>query len=174
MCSQNVECKGNIFFLFYKILFLIESANSCNFYKCISQPAIAPITSISMGLAFSRHIAKNDRISIDHENISVYLLPNVSVFTKSTAAEAIRPITTYCITESIDFVYILSRYRLNMYMSRYISMNEGVTTAIVATIAPKMPATEKPTNVAELIPMGPGVACDIATISVNCDTVSQW
>jgi len=53
-------------------------------------------------------------------------------------------------------------------------MNEGVTTAIVATIAPKMPATEKPTNVAELIPMGPGVACDIATISVNCDTVSQW
>ena len=174
MCFQNVECKGNIFFLFYKILFLIESANSCNFYKCISQPAIAPITSISMGLAFSCHIAKNDKISIDHENISVYLLPNVSVFTKSTAAEAIRPITTYCITESIDFVYILSRYRLNMYMSRYISMNEGVTTAIVATIAPKMPATEKPTNVAELIPMGPGVACDIATISVNCDTVSQW
>lgn len=108
MCFQNVECKGNIFFLFYKILFLIESANSCNFYKCISQPAIAPITSISMGLAFSRHISTNDKISIDHENISVYLLPNVSVFTKSTAAEAIRPITTYCITESIDFVYILS------------------------------------------------------------------
>ena len=158
MCFQNVECKGNIFFLFYKILFSIESANSCTFYKCISQPAIAPITSISMGFAFSRHIAKNDRISIDHENISVYLLPNVSVFTKSTAAEAIRPITTYCITESIDFVYILSRYRLNMYISRYINMNEGVTTAIVATIAPKMPATEKPTNVAELMPMGPGVA----------------
>ena len=79
MCFQNVECKGNIFFLFYKILFLIESANSCNFYKCISQPAIAPITSISMGLAFSRHIATNDKISIDHENISVYLLPNVSI-----------------------------------------------------------------------------------------------
>ena len=138
MCFQNVECKGNIFFLFYKILFLIEFVNSCNCYKCISQPAIAPITSISMGLAFCRHIATNDKISIDHENISVYLLLNVSVFTKSTAAEAIRPITTYCITESIDFVYILSRYRLNMYMSRYISnfANPVNNTVRIGTLMP--------------------------------------
>jgi hypothetical protein len=53
-------------------------------------------------------------------------------------------------------------------------MKEGNVTAQVATMDPKiLPVTAYPTYVALLIPMGPGVIWDIATISVNCCAVTQ-
>ena len=41
----------------------------------------------------------------------------------------------------------------------------GIITAIVASVAPKIPATLYPTNVAALIAIEPGVLSAIATIS---------
>ena len=55
-------------------------------------------------------------------------------------------------------------------------MNEGNTTAKVAvneprtlinSDAPDFDRTSYPTYVAELIPIGPGVICEMATMSVN-------
>ena len=53
-------------------------------------------------------------------------------------------------------------------------INEGNVTANVATSDPKtFPVTEYPIYVALFIPIGPGVICEIATISVNSCAVIQ-
>ena len=52
-------------------------------------------------------------------------------------------------------------------------MQEGRTHPAVATSAPGSPPSCRPTNVAELMAMGPGVICEIVMISLNCSSVSQ-
>ena len=52
-------------------------------------------------------------------------------------------------------------------------MQEGATQPIVAMIAPGRPAICVPTNVAELIAIGPGVISAIVMISANCVIVSH-
>jgi len=51
---------------------------------------------------------------------------------------------------------------------------DGKIHPIVATIAPGMPAILIPTNVAELMAMGPGVISAIVMRSVNSVNVNQW
>ena len=62
-------------------------------------------------------------------------------------------------------------------------MSDGITRAVVATMLPAMDAAvlkpalcmaAYPQYVAEFMPMGPGVICDIATMLVNSADVSQW
>ena len=50
---------------------------------------------------------------------------------------------------------------------------EGSTQPAVATSAPLIPAMRMPTNVAELMAMGPGVICERVTMSVNSVSVSH-
>ena len=54
-----------------------------------------------------------------------------------------------------------------------IIVNAGRTTPRVAHMAPAIPATLLPINVAELIAMGPGVASAIATISSISSSLVQ-
>ena len=51
---------------------------------------------------------------------------------------------------------------------------DGVTKPMVATMAPGRPAIRVPTKVAALMPIGPGVICEIVKISTNSLMVSQW
>lgn len=91
------------------------------------------------------------------------------------AADPIRPITTGRIPLraasnhwfSLNFTYILQ-------ISKMI-IKEGRHAANVATAEPKIfPVTEYPIYVALLIPMGPGVVCEIAMISVKVAESIQW
>ena len=50
---------------------------------------------------------------------------------------------------------------------------EGSTHPSVATSAPGIPATRFPTNVAELMAMGPGVISAMVTRSANSPILSQ-
>ena len=51
--------------------------------------------------------------------------------------------------------------------------NDGVTKPMVAQIAPSMPAIFMPANVAALMPMGPGVICEMVNMSMNSERLSQ-
>ena len=51
--------------------------------------------------------------------------------------------------------------------------NDGVTNPIVALIAPPIPAVFIPAKVAALIPIGPGVICEIVKTSINSGSVNQ-
>ena len=55
---------------------------------------------------------------------------------------------------------------------RSITMTLGVTRPIVAIREPGMPAVVKPTYVAILTPIGPGVDSETATISASCAVVN--
>lgn len=72
---------------------------------------------------------------------------------------------------------------MNILLMRTISTNEGSTRAKVAVAEPRTAMASPypalctaayPQYVAELMPMGPGVICDMATIFVNSAVVSQW
>ena len=51
---------------------------------------------------------------------------------------------------------------------------EGVTNPTVAQMAPPRPAIFVPAKVAALMPIGPGVICEIVKISTNSLMESQW
>lgn len=53
-------------------------------------------------------------------------------------------------------------------------IKDGKTIAVVAIKEPKIPEVVNPAKVATLIPTGPGVIEEIASISVNCFVVYQW
>ena len=53
-------------------------------------------------------------------------------------------------------------------------IQDGVTQPMVAMMAPPNPAILMPTNVDELIAIGPGVICEIVTMSTNSFMDSQW
>ena len=53
-------------------------------------------------------------------------------------------------------------------------MQDGSTHPTVAARAPGAPAMRVPTNVAELMAIGPGVIWDMVTRSVNSERFSQW
>lgn len=51
---------------------------------------------------------------------------------------------------------------------------EGDVTPMVAAADPQNPPTLYPTKVAAFMAMGPGVICEMAIISRNWSTESQW
>ena len=53
-------------------------------------------------------------------------------------------------------------------------ISEGSTIEIVAIKEPNTPDVENPAKVAMLIPTGPGVIDETASILVNCEKVYQW
>ena len=52
-------------------------------------------------------------------------------------------------------------------------ISDGKAKPAVAATAPQVPATVMPAKVAALMPMGPGVICEIVKMSMNCASVSQ-
>ena len=64
--------------------------------------------------------------------------------------------------------YLKYKYAINSMM-----ITDGNTNPAVAAIAPIMPAILAPTNVAALIPIGPGVIWEIVKISTNSCMVIQ-
>ena len=67
----------------------------------------------------------------------------------------------------------MSPYLRKSLASRMPRMSDGKTKPAVAAMAPPMPATFMPAKVAALMPMGPGVICEIVKMSMNCASVSQ-
>ena len=71
----------------------------------------------------------------------------------------------------ILFLFVLD---LSRTLDTIVTMiKDGRTIAVVAINEPKIPEVVNPANVATLIPTGPGVMEEIASISVNCFVVYQ-
>ena len=93
--------------------------------------------------------------------------------TNETHAAAINAITAGLSPLSMPWIEPRSPY-LNIIFARIMHKNnDGVTKPIVALIAPPIPATFIPANVAAFIPIGPGVICEIVKISINSGRVNQ-
>ena len=67
----------------------------------------------------------------------------------------------------------MSPYFKKMRAKKMPKKKDGVTKPSVATTAPPRPAMRVPTKVAALMPIGPGVICEIVKISTNSLMVSQ-
>ena len=100
-------------------------------------------------------------------------LPQNAVIRMEMPAEATRATTagrrvsrTLCIAERF-------RYRRYKNAMRVTMIQDGRIHPVVATIAPGIPAIFSPTNVAELIAIGPGVIWESVMRSVNSVIESQ-
>ena len=84
-----------------------------------------------------------------------------------TPAEAINATTAGRRPFKTPLIAPISPYFASSFANAIIIISEGVTKPAVAATAPPIPATFVPTKVAALIPIGPGVICEIATTSIN-------
>mgnify|MGYP000955795304 CR=1 FL=1 len=82
-------------------------------------------------------------------------------------AEAINATTAGRRPFKTPLIAPISPYFASSFANAIIIISEGVTKPAVAATAPPIPATFVPTKVAALIPIGPGVICEIATTSIN-------
>lgn len=105
-----------------------------------------------------------------------------SVLHNNNVAAANNPTTTGRMPLNIDCTELVFIYFINILVIRIIRINDGNTNAKVAVklpnigIIPLKPAfctAVYPQYVAELIPIGPGVICEMATIFVNSADDSQ-
>src|SRR5690554_806361 len=85
----------------------------------------------------------------------------------STAAAATKPATTGRIPANINCTGRAALYFSHMRLTTLTQSSDGSTTAKEAARAPGIPAVRKPTKVAELMAMGPGVTSAIPTTSTN-------
>ena len=84
-----------------------------------------------------------------------------------TPAEAIKAITAGRSPLSAPWIRSRLRYFKYSFANRSATAHEGNTQPSVATKAPEIPAMRMPTNVAELMAMGPGVIWEMVMISAN-------
>ena len=92
---------------------------------------------------------------------------------KLTPADMINAITAGRRPFSTPRIAGISPYLKKSFVTIMHSIKDGVTNPIVAAIEPGTPATFIPQNVAALIPIGPGVICEIVNISTNSLNVIQ-
>ncbi len=111
-------------------------------------------------------------------SVSERRIASIVVFQKArtamvTPAEAIRAMIAgrsplrMPLSKSISLYLRYRRARIST------MMHEGSTQPMVATMAPANPAMRMPTNVAELMAMGPGVIWEMEMMSANSVRFSQ-
>lgn len=87
--------------------------------------------------------------------------------TSPIATEPITPTTIGFKKLSVFVITVRLLYLNKKYDSNITITNDGKTKPNVATNEPRKPPIVVPTKVAEFIAIGPGVICEIVSISVN-------
>ena len=146
--------------------------------KYMKNPATPAPMMMSIGFVFPHH----DNANAAAKSIQLHASMKFSGVISTTAAAPIRPATAD-LRMPITPLYIgLFPNLETILMIMKKMMNEGNTRANVVAADPNMLTnceypksctTVYPTNVALLMPIGPGVICDMATMSVNACSVSH-
>ena len=125
-------------------------------------PATAASTSNNIGSSLRCLMSRNAAIAIKTPAISV--IEDGMII---TVAARMRDTTTGRMPLNMAFTGPRSRYLRNNLVKIKTTTTEGSTAPVVAMDDPAKPATLYPTNVAALMPTGPGVTWEIATTSIN-------